>query len=90
MSRFDQIRIAILKDETLWKGWSHFRRIVFDYIRPDDSKVQLEWEVFDRGEAVAILLYDPKRGVVVMVRQFRIPVHLMGDHAFLQIGRAHV
>ncbi|MBV2187422.1 MAG: NUDIX hydrolase [Rhizobium sp.] len=83
MSRFDQIRIAILKDETLWKGWSHFRRVVFDYIRPDDSKVELAWEVFDRGEAVAILLYDPKRRVVVMVRQFRIPVHLMGDHAFL-------
>lgn len=83
MSRFDQIRIAILKDETLWKGWSHVRRIVFDYIRPDDGKVRLEWEVFDRGEAVAILLYDPKRRVAVMVRQFRIPVHLMGDHPFL-------
>ncbi|WP_454287496.1 NUDIX domain-containing protein [Rhizobium arsenicireducens] len=83
MSRFDQIRITILKDETLWKGWSHVRRIVFDYIRPDDSKVELEWEVFDRGEAVAILLYDPQRRAVVMVRQFRIPVHLMGDHAFL-------
>lgn len=83
MSRFDQIRIAILKDETLWKGWSHVRRIVFDYIRPDDGKTELEWEVFDRGEAVAILLYDPKRRVVVMVRQFRIPVHLMGDLGFL-------
>ncbi|GEO84575.1 MULTISPECIES: NUDIX domain-containing protein [Alphaproteobacteria] len=83
MSRFDKVRIAILKDETLWKGWSHFRRIVFDYIRPDDSKVKLTWEVFDRGEAVAILLYDPQRRVVVMVRQFRIPVYLMGSHPFL-------
>ena len=67
MSRFDQIRIAILKDETLWKGWSHFRRIVFDYIRPDDSKVELEWEVFDRGEAEPIRHYGPiRRGGVIV------------------------
>lgn len=83
MSRFDKTRIAIRKNETLWKGWSHFRRVIFDYIRPDDSKVELEWEVFDRGEAVAILLYEPVRRVVVMVRQFRIPVYLMGDAPFM-------
>lgn len=83
MSRLDRVRIAIRKDELLWKGWSEFRRIVFDYIRPDDTAVELQWEVFDRGEAVVVLLYDPDRDIVVLVRQFRIPVHLMGDKPFL-------
>jgi nudix-type nucleoside diphosphatase (YffH/AdpP family) len=29
--------------------------------------------VFERGDAVAILLYDPEEGVVVLVNQFRVP-----------------
>jgi len=30
---------------------------------------------FERGESVGILLYDPKRDAVVLVRQFRYPVY---------------
>jgi ADP-ribose pyrophosphatase len=30
---------------------------------------------FERGESVAILLYDPKQDAVVLVRQFRYPVY---------------
>lgn len=83
MSKFDRTGITIRKDETLWKGWSHLRRVTFDYRRDDGRETELVWEVFDRGRAVAILLFDPTRETVVLVRQFRIPVHLMGDPAFL-------
>ncbi|MGX5666419.1 NUDIX domain-containing protein [Rhizobium daejeonense] len=82
MSRFDRTNIDIVSDEVVWKGWSTLRRVVFDYGR-DGHTTQLEWEVFDRGEAVAVLIYDPRRDVVVLVRQFRIPVHLQGEAPFL-------
>lgn len=83
MSKFDRTGIKILKDVTLWKGWSHLRRITFDYTHADGKTTELDWEVFDRGGAVAILLFDPSRRTAVFVRQFRVPVHLMGDPAFL-------
>ncbi len=32
--------------------------------------------VLERGDAAAVLLYDPKRDVVILTRQFRYPVYL--------------
>lgn len=83
MSRFGRTRIDIVSDETLSKGWSHLRRVTFDYTDDDGETHRLAWEVFDRGEAVALLLIDPARRTVVLVRQFRIPVYLRGDKPFL-------
>lgn len=34
--------------------------------------------VFERGDAVAALLYDPERRVVITVNQFRLPTHQKG------------
>lgn len=39
---------------------------------------ELEREVFERGAAVAVLLYDPDRDAVVLVEQFRLAAHLAG------------
>lgn len=82
MSRFDRTSIDIVSDEIVWKGWSTLRRVVFDYGR-DGKQARLQWEVFDRGEAVAVLVYDPRRDVVVLVRQFRLPVYLQGEPPFV-------
>ena len=35
-------------------------------------------EVFERGRAVGVLLYDPERDAVVLIEQFRLPAHLAG------------
>lgn len=35
-------------------------------------------EVFERGRAVGILLYDPDRDAIVLIEQFRLPAHLAG------------
>lgn len=82
MSRFDRTSIDIVSDEIVWKGWSTLRRVIFDYGR-DGKQARLQWEVFDRGEAVAVLVYDPRRDVVVLVRQFRLPVYLQGEPPFV-------
>src|SRR4051794_13425204 len=39
---------------------------------------ELGREVFERGTAAGILLYDPERDAVVMIEQFRLPAHLAG------------
>jgi ADP-ribose pyrophosphatase len=38
----------------------------------------LSREVFERGTAAGILLYDPERDAVVLIEQFRLPAHLAG------------
>lgn len=83
MSKFDETQVEIVEDRTLWKGWSHVRAVTFDYRDAEGETKRHQWEVFDRGEAVAILLHDPERDLVVLVRQFRIPAHLNGDPAYL-------
>jgi ADP-ribose pyrophosphatase len=37
-----------------------------------------DYEVVRRGEAVAVVLYDPVRGEVVLIEQFRLPALLAG------------
>jgi len=83
MSKFDETSITVVEDKTLWKGWSHLRKMVFDYVKPDGSTKRLSWEVFDRGHAVAILLYNPEKKTTLLVRQFRIPAYMMGDKPFI-------
>jgi ADP-ribose diphosphatase len=43
---------------------------------------ELTREVFERGCAVGVLLYDPERDAVVLVEQFRLPAHLAGFSAW--------
>ncbi|KPF41973.1 NUDIX domain-containing protein [Rhizobium sp. AAP43] len=83
MSIFDKARIAILEDKTLFKGWSHLRGVTFDFFREGRAPHRLSWEVFDRREAAGILLHNTERNTVTLVRQLRIPVHLMGDNPYL-------
>src|SRR5690349_7125731 len=42
----------------------------------------LSREVFERGRAVAVLLYDAAADAVVLVEQFRLPAHLAGFPAW--------
>ncbi|MEA2849675.1 MAG: ADP-ribose pyrophosphatase, partial [Rhodospirillaceae bacterium] len=37
-------------------------------------------EVFERGQAGAVLLYDPRRDEVVLIRQFRAGAYVAGRH----------
>ena len=64
--------IEVLEKTTPYKG--HFR---IDHYRLRHKKYDGEWspplsrEVFERGHAAAVLLYDPIRDEVVLIQQFR-------------------
>lgn len=71
--------IAITTKKILASAWGSLTEYVFDVKRDDGPSVELKREVYDHGSAAAILLIDPERYVMTLVRQFRLPAHLNGD-----------
>ena len=69
-------RIRIRSVELLSDGWTKLKKIVLDYRRGDGRWDTQTREVYERGEAATVLPYDPDRGTVLLVRQFRLPVYL--------------
>jgi nudix-type nucleoside diphosphatase (YffH/AdpP family) len=64
-------RVRIKSAETLYKGWSTLTKVVLDYRRNDGQWESQTREVTDHGHGAAVLPYDPDRGTVLLVRQFR-------------------
>ena len=83
MSKLKNARVEILKDETLSKNWYHLRNITFRYVGSNGQEKILKREAYDRGNGATILLYDPARDTVVLVRQFRVPAFVNDDDGFL-------
>lgn len=68
-----------LRTERLYDGWTRFS--LAHFALPDGTAVRREIE--DHGNAVAVLPYDPGRGTVFLVRQFRAPVLIAAGAADL-------
>jgi nudix-type nucleoside diphosphatase (YffH/AdpP family) len=78
-------RVRIRSVELLSDGWTKLKRIALDYRRGDGRWDTQTREVYERGEAATVLPYDPERGTVLLVRQFRLPVYLAsGAEAMLE------
>src|SRR5579875_660309 len=60
-------------------GWHVLRRTTFDYRRSDQTWMRQQRETYDRGNGATILLYDLRRGTVLLTRQFRYPAYV-NDH----------
>ncbi|MFN3549879.1 MAG: NUDIX domain-containing protein [Mesorhizobium sp.] len=73
-----QDRIRLVGEEVLSDDWGVLTKHVFDYRRRDGSWERQSREVYDRGHGAAVLPYDPARGTVLLVRQFRLPAWVTG------------
>jgi nudix-type nucleoside diphosphatase (YffH/AdpP family) len=71
-------RVRIRKVQTLAQDWNVLRKYTIDYRRRDGVWQRLCREACQRGDSVAVLLYSPDRGSVILTRQFRLPVLLSG------------
>ncbi len=71
-------RVKIESAETLSSAWARNVMYTIDYQRRDGRHERLRREVHDHGSGAAVLPYDEARGTVLLVRQFRLPVHLAG------------
>lgn len=64
--------VEILEKQTVFQGYFHIDRYQLRFRRFDGSWSQkVSREVFERGHAVALLLYDPARAAVGLIEQFR-------------------
>ena len=72
--------LTIVEQETLSDGWAKLSRVTFDMRRTDGDMQRHVHEIHDHGNGIVILPYNPKTKTVVLIRQFRLPPWLKGDH----------
>lgn len=76
--------IQVIEDELVAKGFLKVRRFKMRHRKFDGGWTDVvNREVCDRGDAVAVLLYDPDKDAVVMIEQFRIGVAYAGDPGWM-------
>ncbi|WP_054313132.1 NUDIX domain-containing protein [Mesorhizobium sp. 1M-11] len=71
-------RIRIRTQEILSDDWAILKKTTFDYRRRDGIWETQVRQTYDRGDGAAILPFDPDRGTVLLVRQFRWPAFVTG------------
>ena len=69
-------KVKNIKTEVLSDHWYTLNKITFDYQKEDGSWETQIREAYDRGNGAAILLYNTKKGTVVLTRQFRMPTYV--------------
>jgi ADP-ribose pyrophosphatase len=62
----------IVKTETAFQGYFRVDRLSIRHATFAGDSIEICREVFKRGNAVCVLLYDPEADKVVMVEQFRV------------------
>jgi len=71
--RFGPQDVRILEDQLAWSGHYKVRRLTLQHRRfAGGWSEPLTRELFDRGDAVGVLPYDPVSDSVVLVEQFRV------------------
>ena len=74
-----------IKKELLSDNWYSLNRVTFEYQREDGTWETQIREAYDRGNGAVILLYNQKKGSVVLTRQFRMPTYLNGNQDGMMI-----
>jgi nudix-type nucleoside diphosphatase (YffH/AdpP family) len=76
-------KVKILSSETLSKRFVHLQKLTVEHETLSGGRQTVVREIHDHGNAATILLYDPARKSVILVRQLRVPPVLNGDDGFL-------
>ncbi|GAA2235999.1 NUDIX domain-containing protein [Herbiconiux moechotypicola] len=69
-------RVLITEVQLLSSSWYVNRRTVFEFQHSDGHWSTEERETHDRGNGATVLLYDPARRTVLLIRQFRYPAYV--------------
>ncbi|AVM73115.1 NUDIX domain-containing protein [Magnetospirillum gryphiswaldense] len=72
MKRFSDDDVEVIAKDTMFKGYFQIDRYRLRHRRFDGGWTQeIVREIFERGHASVVLLYDPERDRVAMIEQFR-------------------
>ena len=72
-------KIKIKNTDILSDKWSLLRQVTFEYLKTNGDWQTQKREIYERGNAVAILLYNKSRRTVILTRQFRLASFLNGN-----------
>jgi nudix-type nucleoside diphosphatase (YffH/AdpP family) len=75
-------RVRRVAGELLSQAWGRLWRYRFEYRRADGTWQEQVREVYDRSHGAACLLHDAEADTVLLVRQFRFPLHISGQEGF--------
>ena len=70
--------VRILEERVLAHDWYLLRKTTFEHRRRDGRLQVVSRETYDRGNGVALLLFNAARGTVILIRQFRFPAWVNG------------
>ena len=73
----------ISAQETLYDGFFSMHAFTVEHDCFDGSRHRVRREMMERGDAAALLLYDPKVDEVLLLEQFRIGPAVRGEDAWL-------
>jgi len=71
--------IKEIEKQVLSDNWYTLNKFTYKYQRPDGSWETQQREAYDRGNGAAILLYNSKKGSVILTKQFRMPTYVNGN-----------
>jgi len=77
------MKYHILKTTTLYQGFFKFQGFDVQHDTFAGDSLTINRELFERGDAVAILLYDKNYDEVLLIEQFRMGPAARGDHAWM-------
>lgn len=75
--------VRILHRETISRGHGLLERVTFWRRRFDGAPQEITRDVYDNGPGATVLLYDPGRKCILLVRQFRPATFLVEERASL-------
>ncbi len=70
--------VRLVETRVLADDWYVLRKTTFDFRDRRGSWTRQSREAYDRGNGATILLYDPDRRTVLLIRQFRLPAYVNG------------
>jgi nudix-type nucleoside diphosphatase (YffH/AdpP family) len=76
-------RLRVIEERLLSDSWGVLKTTRLAWRRDDGEWQEVLRETYDRGNGAAILPYDPERGTVLLVRQFRYPAFVNGHEDLL-------
>lgn len=76
--------VDVIERQTMFQGYFRIDRYRLRHRKHDGSWTgEMTREIFERGHAVAVLLYDPDRDAVALIEQFRPGAMAAGWHPWL-------
>jgi GDP-mannose pyrophosphatase NudK len=77
--------VEVLNTEVLSDNWYVLRKVTFRLRKRDGTWETQSREAYDRGNGATVLPYDPRRGTVILTRQFRLPTFVNGNETGMLI-----